>query len=175
MPPLRDEIAIPLNQAIKLIDAMDFLGALVRLADADSVPDKTPAEECAVAKYLAVVFLNEPMPDAEAVKTAYNRQIASHGCPQADQQAIYEMAMQLNYQFMDYDNVIRDGAELQKLHPLSQMDVLVLAAAYLRTGDAASAAVTAKAGIDAYRASGKEPDPELAQIYKDAQAKLGDK
>jgi hypothetical protein len=45
--------------------------------------------------------------------------------------------------------------------------------AYLHTGDATAAAVTAKAGIDTYRASGKEPDPELAQIYKDAEAKLG--
>jgi hypothetical protein len=160
-PLLRDEIAIPLNETMKLIDAKNFLGALVKLADADSALDKTPFEEYTIAKYLGFIFINQPMPDWDAARAAYNRQVASHGCPDWEQPNMYELAMRLIYQFMDDENVIMDGSQLWKLRPLDGTDFLLLATAYFRTGDFANAAATAQAGMNADAVAGKLPDADL--------------
>src|SRR4051794_29323614 len=57
-PILRDSIAAPLNEVVMLIGEKDFIGALVKLFDADLVPDKAPYEEYSIAKYLGLIFAN---------------------------------------------------------------------------------------------------------------------
>jgi len=174
-PALRDAVAVPLNQAITMIGNRNYLGALLMLADADAIADKTPTEEYAIAKYLVVVFLDQPMPDMEAARGAYNRQVASHGCPDAEQAEMYRGAMQMNAQAMDDTNVILDARELAKLQPLREDEVLILANAYFRASDFSNAAAAAKAGIDAGIASRGEPNPDLIQVFRDAEAKLDQK
>src|SRR5262249_35126499 len=125
--------------------------------------------------YLVVVFLDQPMPDMEAARGAYNRQVGSHGCPDAEQVDMYRGAMQMNAQAMDDANVILDARELAKLQPLREDEILILANAYFRSRDFPDAAVAAKAGIDAGTASGREPNPELVQVFRNAEAKLDQK
>src|SRR5260221_2899763 len=171
-PSLRDEIAVTLAEASKLIDDNNFVGALVKLFDADAIADKTPFEEYEIAKYLGLIFVNQPMPDWEAARGVYNRQVESHGCPDFEQPNMYAVAMRLNSQFTDDADVIGDARELAKLRPLSEPEVRLLAAAYFRTADFANAAAAAKAGIDAGAASGREPNLELREILMSAEAKL---
>jgi hypothetical protein len=175
MPMLREEVAVPVNEVRKLIEEKDFVGALVRLFDADMVADKTPFEEYTVTKYLGLIFVNQPMPDLEAARGAYNRQVASHGCPDEEQTSMYEVALRLNAAAMDDADAILDALDLAKLRPLDEAEVLALAAAYFRLGDFPNAAVAAKAGIDAETAASMPPDPELARIFENAEARLDEK
>jgi hypothetical protein len=88
---------------------------------------------------------------------------------------MFEVAMRLNYQFMDDANVIMDGTQLWKLRPLGETDLLMLATAYFRTGDFASAAATAQAGVGADGAARKAPNAELVEILMNAEARLKEK
>ena len=77
----RREIGLPINDAVKALQAMDFATALAKIQIADKVDKKTPYEEYLVAKYLGIVALGQPMRDFPMATTAYNRMIASGGVP----------------------------------------------------------------------------------------------
>src|SRR4029077_16046766 len=140
-PQVRPVVGTPLNAAMKLVDMKDFAGALAKVKEADAVMDKTPFEEYSVTKYMGFIAINQPMPDYPAATAAYNRQIASGGAPDAEKVGMYSVAMRLNYQAMDYPNVLKNAAELQKLQPLDDTGYLVLIQSYYNTNDFANAAV----------------------------------
>src|SRR5258705_13183495 len=109
-PQVRVPVGKPLNAAMKLVDTKDFAGALAKVREADAVMDKTPFEEYQVTKYMRFIAINQAMPDYAAATVAYNRQIASGGAPDAEKPNMYNVAMRLNYQAMDYKNVIKNAA-----------------------------------------------------------------
>src|SRR5258708_15032201 len=129
-PQVRPPIGKPLNDAMKLVDMKDFVGALGKVKEAAAVMAKTPFEDYSVSKYLRFIAINQPMPDYTAATAAYNRQIASGGSPDADKPAMYSIAMRLNYQAMDYANVLKNAAELQKIMPLDDTGYLVVIQSY---------------------------------------------
>ncbi len=139
-PQVRGPVGKPLNDAMKLVDTKDFAGALAKVREADAVMDKTPFEEYQVTKYMGFIAINQAMPDYAAATVAYNRQITSGGAPDAEKPNMYNIAMRLNYQAMDYASVIKDAAELQKLMPLDDTGYLVLIQSYYNTNDFKNAA-----------------------------------
>ncbi len=173
-PQVRIPVGKPLNDAMKLTDMKDFAGALAKVKEADAVMDKTPFEEYQVTKYMGFIAINQPMPDYAAATVAYNRQIASGGAPDAEKAGMYSIAMRLNYQAMDYPNVLKDASELQKLQPLDDTGYLVLIQSYYNTNDFANAATAAKAEIAAKVAANMKPTEDVLGLLLNAQIKNKD-
>jgi tetratricopeptide (TPR) repeat protein len=173
-PKVRTAIGKTLNDAMKLIDSKDFAGALAKVEEADKITDKTPFEEYQVAKYMGFIAINQPMPDYAAAAKAYNREIASGGAPEAEKAGMYNVAMRLNYQAMDYPDVIKDAVELQKFQPLDDTGYLVLIQSYYNSNDFANAATTAKAELAAKTAAGIKPGEDVLGLLLNAEIKAKD-
>jgi tetratricopeptide (TPR) repeat protein len=170
-PQVRLPVGKPLNDAMKLVDMKDFVGALAKVKEADAVMDKTPFEDYSVSKYMGFIAINQPMPDYAAATVAYNRQIASGGAPDAAKPAMYSIAARLNYQAMAFPEVIKDSIELQKFMPLDDTGYLVLIQSYYNTNDFANAATAAKAEIAAKIASNMKPTEDVLGLLLNAQIK----
>ncbi len=165
----RREVGTPINDALKLVEAKNFDGALAKVQLADAVKDKTPYEEFMVAKYIAFISVNKQPQDLAAATTAVNRQIASGGAPDPEKPNMYSMGMLLNYANMDYSKVIQSGEELQKLgQPLDGNQAVVLAQAYYSTMDYMNAAKVSKTSAD------QKATPENLGLLLNSQAKLMD-
>ena len=169
----RREVGTPINDALKLVEAMKFDEALAKVQQADQVKDKTPYEEFMVAKYLAYIAVNKMPQDIPTATAAVNRQIASNGAPEPERPNMYSMGMLLNYAAMDYAKVIQSGEEYQKLgQPLEGNQAIVLAQAYYSTMDYANAAkvaqTAAKPGIDPKQSA------DLLGLVLNSQAKMKD-
>jgi tetratricopeptide (TPR) repeat protein len=173
-PSVRSAIGKALNDAMKATDAKDYVTALAKVKEADAVMDKTPFEEYSIAKYLGFIYINQPMPDYPAATAAYNRQIASGGAPEAEQANMYSIAMRLNYQAMDYANVIKNATDLQKFQPLDDTGYLVLIQSYYNTNDFANAAAAAKAELAAKVAANMKPGEDVLGLLLNAQIKNKD-
>jgi len=165
----RREVGTPINDALKLVETMNWDAAVAKVQLADAVKDKTPYEEFMVAKYLAYIAVNRQPQDLATATTQVNRQIASGGAPDAEKANMYSMGMLLNYATMDYAKVIQSGRELLALNqPLNEQQYVVLAQAYYSTMDYMNAAKVAKAGSD------QKPTAENLGLLLNSQAKLMD-
>jgi len=172
-PQVRREVGIPLQDALKLINANDLDGALAKLMIADMVPMKQPFEDYTIAEYMfSVYFKKMDFPNALA---AVNRQVASGGAPDEKKAAMYDTALKLNYQVaMDYAKVIQNAIELQKIQPLDDTDQLVLIQSYYTTMDYANAATAAKAQVASKQAAGMKPGEDVLGLLLNAQIRNKD-
>ncbi len=170
----RPSIGIPINDALKLVQMMDFAGALAKVQLADKQEKKTPYEEFTVAKYLGVIALGQPMRDMALATIAYNRMIASGAAPDAEKADMYELAMKLNFQAGDMQKVVLDAAELQKIRPLDEVGYQVLTQTYFQANDFPNAITTAKKAIDVSIAAGQRPNKNTLGMLLNAQAKTQD-
>jgi tetratricopeptide (TPR) repeat protein len=87
---------------------------------------------------------------------------------------MYSIAMRLNYQAMDYANVLKNAADLQKIMPLDDTGYLVVIQSYYNTNDFANAATAAKAEIAAKIASNMKPTEDVLGLLLNAQIKNKD-
>jgi tetratricopeptide (TPR) repeat protein len=171
----RREVGTPINDALKLVEAKDWNGAMAKVQIADAVKDKTPYEEFMVAKYIAFISVNKEPQDLPTATVAVNRQIASGGAPEPEKANMYSMGMLLNYASMDYAKAIASAQELQKLNqPLNDQQNLVLVQSYYSTMDYMNAAKAAKAASDAKVAAGEKPSADVLGLLLNSQAKLMD-
>src|ERR1051325_6896122 len=70
-PQVRREVGIPLQDALKLVNANDLDGALAKLMIADMVPMKQPFEEYTIAEYMFSVYFKKM--DFQNALVAVNR------------------------------------------------------------------------------------------------------
>ena len=167
----RREVGTPINDALKLVEAKNWDGAMAKVEQADSVKDKTPYEEFMVAKYIAYIAVNRDPQDIPAATAAVNRQIASDGAPDDEKANMYSMGMLLNYAAMDYAKVIQSAEELKAMNePFNEQQSLVLVQAYYSTNDFANAAKAAKEAADA----SPMPSPDILGLLLNSQAKMKD-
>ena len=171
---VRAAVGKPLSEAMKLVDAKDFAGALAKVKEADAAKDKTPFEQYMISKYAGFIYVNEPMPDYAAATIAYNQQIESGAAPDGEKATMYNVAMRLNYQAKDYAKVIQDATELQKLQPLDDTGHLVLIQAYYNTMDYADAANAAKAELADKQGAGMKPGEDVLGLLLNAQIRNKD-
>ncbi len=171
----RREVGTPINDALKLVEAKNWDGAMAKVQLADAVKDKTPYEEFMVAKYLAFISVSREPQDLAAATVAVNRQIVSGGAPEAEKAGMYSMGMLLNYANMEYAKVVQSAQELQKLNqPLNEQQTVVLVQSYYNTMDYANAAKEAKAVSDAKIAANERPSADVLGLLLNSQAKLMD-
>jgi hypothetical protein len=173
-PQVRPAVGKPLNDAMKLVDMKDFAGALAKVKEADAVTDKTPFEEYSISKYMGFIAINQPMPDYTAATVAYNRQVASGAAPDAEKVNMYNIAMRLNYQAMNYPEVIKEAQALKAIQPLDDTGHLVLIQSYYNSNDFANAATAAKDQIAARVAAGMKPTEDVLGLLLNAQIKNKD-
>jgi tetratricopeptide (TPR) repeat protein len=171
----RREVGTPINDALKLVEAKDWNGAMAKVQQADQVQNKTPYEEFMVAKYIAFIAVNKEPQDLAGAQVAVNRQIASGGAPEAEKPNMYSMGMLLNYATMDYAKVIQSAKELQALNmPFNEQQNLVLIQAYYSTMDYQNAVKAAKDASAAVTATGGRPSADVLGLLLNSQAKLMD-
>ena len=170
----RREIGIPLNDAIKALQAMDYTTALAKMQVADKVEKKTPYEEYLVAKYLGIVALGQPMRDYAAATAAYDRMVASGACPDADKEAMYDVAMKLDFQAMEYPKVLAAAAELKKIRPLDPVGFQMVTQIYYQGMDYPNTIASAKEALAATKATGEKPNVGILGMLLNAQAKSMD-
>jgi len=173
-PPISRQVGTPINDALKLVQAMDYPGALAKVREADNVKNKTAYEEFIVAKYLGVIALGQPMRDMAAATVAYNRMVASGAAPEAEKAGMLDLAMKLNYQAGDMQKVVLDGTELEKIQPLDDTDYQVLTQSYFQTNDFPSAIATARKAVEAAAKAGEKPNKNILGMLLNAQAKTQD-
>jgi tetratricopeptide (TPR) repeat protein len=167
----RREVGTPINDALKLVEAKNWDGAMAKVQQADNVKDKTPYEEFMVAKYIAYIAVNREPQDIPTATTAVNRQIASNGAPEDEKANMYSMGMLLNYAAMDYAKVIQSAEELKAMNqPFNEQQNLVLVQAYYSTNDFANAAKAAKEAADA----SPMPSADILGLLLNSQAKMKD-
>jgi tetratricopeptide (TPR) repeat protein len=167
----RREVGTPINDALKLVEAKNWDGALAKVQQADAVKDKTPYEEFMVAKYLAFIGVNREPQDLPAATIAVNRQIASNGAPDAEKPNMYTMGMLLNYAAMDYAKVIQSAEQLKAMNqPFNEQQNLVLVQAYYSTMDYANAVKAAKEAS----AGSAKPSADILGLLLNSQAKMKD-
>jgi hypothetical protein len=171
---VRPVVGRPLNDAQKLTDAKDFAGALAKVKEADAAMDKTPFEQYMIAKYMGFIYVNQPMPDYEAARAAYNAQIATGAAPDAEKAAMYGIAMRLNFQAKDYAGAIKNAADLKAIGPLDDTGQLVLIQSYYSTMDYVNAASTAKAELAEKQAAGMKPGEDVLGLLLNAQIRNKD-
>jgi tetratricopeptide (TPR) repeat protein len=171
---VRPVVGKPLQEAMKLVDAKDFAGALAKVKEADAAKDKTPFEQYQISRYEGFIYINQPMPDYVAATAAYNQQIETGAAPDAEKATMYSIAMRLNYQAKDYSKVIQDGSELQKIQPIDDTGQLVLIQAYYNTMDYANAVTAAKAEVAAKQAAGTKPGEDVLGLLLNAQIRAKD-
>lgn len=170
LPPLKPAVGKPLNEAVKLAGEKKFAEALHEVQEADKVEKKTPYEEYKVAFFLGYLAINSMPQDYPTATAAYNRMIASGGAPESEKVAMYDTAMRLNLQAMDYPKAIQAATELKKLQPDGEAGQ-VLATAYYQTNDFANAVTAAKALVDADVAAGKKPAAPVLALLLNSQVK----
>lgn len=170
----RREVGTPINDALKLVEAKNWDGAMAKVQLADAVKEKTPYEEYMVAKYIGFIAVNREPQDLAAATLAVNRQIASGGAPDAEKAGVYSLAMRLNYAGMDYAKVIQNAADLKMFQPLDDTLNEVLIQAYYSTNDFANAAKTARGVADEKLAAGAKPTAAMLGLLLNSQAKLMD-
>jgi len=173
---VRTQVGNPVNDSLKLLDANDFAGALAKVQQADMVPMKTPFEEYTVAKYLGNIYIKQMPQNLPAATVAYNRQVASGACPDAEKPQMYAMALRLNYAAMDYAKVIQNVTELKKIGgpAVDETAHLVLIQSYYNTNDFKNAAQAAKDAAAAATAEGKKPSADVLGLLLNSQAKIMD-
>lgn len=171
---VRTVVGKPLNDAQKLTEAKDFAGALAKIKEAEAAKDRTPFENYMIAKYTGFIYVNQPMPDYEAARAAYNAQIESGAAPDAEKASMYGIAMRLNYQAKDYAGAIKDAMELAAFQPLDDTSHLVLIQSYYNVMDYANSAAAAKVQIASREAAGMKPTEDVLGLLLNAQIRTKD-
>lgn len=173
-PTARAVVGNNINESIKLIQAMDFAGALAKVQLADKADKKNPYEEFLVAKFLGIIAIQQPMRDFAAATVAYNRMMASGGIPEAEKEGVYDLAMKLNYQAKDYPKVIEASNLLKAIRPLDDTGYEVLSQTYFAMEDLPNTIKTAKEAVAALKAGGNRPSAGILGILLNAQARAMD-
>jgi hypothetical protein len=173
-PLARPAIGTPINDAVKLLQTMDYAGALAKVQLADKVDKKSPYEEYLVAKFLGAIALSQATKDFPAATVAYNRMMASGGAPEAEKESMYDLAMKLNYQADNAAKVIEAANNLKMIRPLDATSFEVLTQTYYKANDFPNAIVTAKDAVAAAQSAGQKPDASILGILLNAQAKTQD-
>ena len=170
----RNAVGVPINDALKAFNMMDYDAAMAKVEQADKVKDKTPFEEYTVAKFLGAIALARMPTDFATATTAYNRMIDSGAAPDEEKANMYDLGMKLNFQAGDKVKAIADAVELKKIRPLDDTGYQVLTQAYYQQDDMPNTITTAKEAIAALVAGGSKPDAAILGMLLNAQARTND-
>jgi len=161
----------PLQEAQALANAKDFQGALVKVREAEAIPDKTDFDQYAIDQFLGFVAAN--LADYPTAAGAYGRMADSEFLAEQDRTNTTRIAMILHYQIKDYPKALAFGAKLAALGPMDAEASAVYAQSFYFTGNYAEAKRITEESIRVAEAAGKQP-ADLLQVLATTQLKMGD-
>ena len=168
----RPEILIPLKAAEELIRARKFSDALVKIQEADTVPNRTPTENLAIERMRGIAASGAG--DIPAATRSFEMVLAAGGLTPAEQTKMVEVLAQLHFQAKDYPKAASWASRyVSEGGPNPEIRGLMIQA-QLQTGDCANASRELRALVDAEAKSGGTPTQERLQLLTNCYAKLGD-
>ena len=170
---VRQEMAVPLSEAVELAKKSDLKGALVKAQQADGIAsDKSAYEEYVVSKLIGTYA--GQLGDNKAAAAGFDRALASSAMPAEERPQMLRITMGLNINAGNYVRAVSLGEELQKLGKADGDALSDLSLAYYMKGDFQSARKVAQTSINAQSATGKQPHDQTLKILLNSQIKTGD-
>jgi hypothetical protein len=166
---LSSAVLKPLAEAQKLFNAGDLAGALVKLKEAQAVPDRKPIDDYTINQFLGGIAIKQN--DYAAAAVAYEAMADSPALPDdpVQKKSILHNALLLSAQAKHYQKTVVYGQQLQALNGMDEQTTTSLAIAYFNLNDLPHAQQAAQQAIDLAKAAGKEPDPGMLQIVMNSQ------
>jgi predicted Zn-dependent protease len=170
---LRPEIAKPVQEAKRALDAKKYNEALARLKEADEVGNKTPYEEAIVEqlRLVAAIGAQEPATAAKALDALR----AGFGLNPNQEISFTQAIAETYYKAKDYQAAatwidryfLAGGADLSMRSLLAQ--------AYFQNNDFANCTKSSNEAISAYEKAGQRPPESLYQLLTTCATKHNDK
>jgi hypothetical protein len=157
----REQVGKPVEQAQLLERQKKFAEALVRLKEADAVPNKSPYETYIVEEARAAALIGSG--DYPAAVKALEAVLATRFLPPQDAARRLITIVQLDYQLKDYPSTIAAAQRYYKEGGTDPGPRLLMAQSYYLANDFANAAKTIRDVLAADERAGKPPDEGLLQ------------
>jgi hypothetical protein len=170
---LRPEVAKPLQAAQELMKTRRYSEALAKLAEAESIPNRTTYENYIINRVKAsIAAVNGD--DQLAIKT-FEIAIESGRMPMPEQLTFEQALISLHFKYHNYGKTIewinryyRDGGDNSAMRPL-------LIQSYYYNNEFARAAQELHADIQADEKAGRIPSEDTLQLLKSCAIKQNDK
>lgn len=169
------DVGVPLNDAVKAIQAKDYKTAQAKIAAADAVKDKSDYDKFKINQVKG--FLAIQQQDYAAATAAYEAIVASpvfKDLKDPEKKSTLHNALLLSGQSKHWPLVIADAKQLETLKAMDDKTYTVLAQAYYFTNDYANAQTAAQQAVALSKAAGQRPSKAALEIIMSAQAKSKD-
>jgi len=163
----------PLSEAQKAIATKDYATALADIKLAQAVPDHTPIDDYRINQFLSIVAFN--LKDIPTATTAIQAAADSPVIPPEEKTDIYTNALILSVASQQYQKAVTYGQYLAALGPLSAEQDMRMAISYFNLKDTPHAQEFAQKSIDAAKAAGTQPNPDMLRIVLNGQAQQNDR
>ena len=168
----RPQILTPLKAAEELIRAEKFGEALVKIREADAVPNRTATENVAIERMRAIAASGAG--DVPTATRSFETVLAAGGLTPAERAKMIEVLAQLYFKAKDYPKASSWASRYASEGGTNaEIRGLMIQSLYL-AGDCANAARELRALVDAEAKSGGAPTQEWLQLLTNCYAKLGD-
>jgi len=161
------KVGKPLAEAQGLAQAKKFKEALVKVKEAQAMPNKSPFEENTVNEFLAYVLIN--LGDYTGAAKAYEDSLASGMVAPAQMEQRLKTIIQLNYQSKNYAKVQTFGQRyLKDVGPNADITLLMAQAYYIQKDYANAAKITESL----IKQSGGKPKEDVLKLLMSCQHNL---
>jgi tetratricopeptide (TPR) repeat protein len=171
-PPVSKAVGKPLSEAVKLLQAKDYPGALAKVKEAQAIPDRTPFDDYKINQILGFISIN--MGDHATATTAFEAMAESPAVELADKKEALHNAILLSNEAKHYQKVIQYAQMADSVGALDDKTLTTLAEAYYFTNDFAHAQTAAQRSVDASTTGGKIPERSALDVIFTAQVKQND-
>ncbi|HXQ50792.1 MAG TPA: hypothetical protein VN802_06840 [Stellaceae bacterium] len=155
----REQVGKPVQQAQQLLRQKKYPEALVRLKEADAVPDKSPYETYVIEETRAVAAIDSG--DDEAAMKALEAVLATRVLPPPEASKRLASIVQLDYQLKDYPRTVAAAQRYYKDGGSDPAPRRLMAQAYYLSDDFTNAAKTIRDVLADDERTGKPPDETL--------------
>ncbi len=168
---LRPEVGKPLQQASELLRAGKAKEALAKVREAESVPNRTPAEQLTIERMKGAAA--QRAGDNAAAAQAFEAAMASGKLPAAEQGQVAESLAYAYSQLKNWPKTTEWANRAVKLGNNSPQLKQLIAYVQSQTGDYAAIAREAGAAVAAAEQAGRRPEEGDLLRLADAQQRTG--
>ncbi len=170
--PVSKAVGLPLSDALKLAQAKDFTTALIKVKEAQAVPDRTPYDDFKINQVLGFVAIN--LNDHATATTAFEAMAESPAMPEADAKDTLHNAMLLANESKHYQKVVQYSQMAEKAGGMDDKEQGALAQSYYFMGNYAQSLAVAQKSVAQANAAGQMPDRGVLDVIVTAQVKQKD-
>ena len=169
-PVLGRQVGVPLTAAQTAYNANDIATALAKVAEANTVEEKTPFEVYHIEKLYGLIYVKQQ--DFANAVIHLNNAVDTGQMPEEDKPPLMRTMMLLNYNVKDYDRAIQYGAQgVNYPNWDAQSDQVMLTAYYFKE-DYAGAEQFGLSAIARRDAAGEQVTGEFLSVLYNSQLRL---